>query len=84
MLSDTIPPPPNLYTEEGELSEDQDQTVADPDQPVSEEQTYRDTMLGIRSFMGWSHIPEMDSAASTSDDNPFAGPKDCSSRQSVG
>ena len=25
--------------------------------------------------MGWSHIPEMDSAASTSDDNPFAGPK---------
>ena len=32
-------------------------------------------MQGIRSFMGWSHIPEMDSTASTSDDNPFAGPK---------
>ena len=32
-------------------------------------------MKGIRSFMGWSHIPEMDSAALTSDDNPFAGPK---------
>ena len=32
-------------------------------------------MQGIRSFMGWSHIPGMDSAASTSDDNPFAGPK---------
>ena len=25
--------------------------------------------------MGWPHIPEMDSTASTSDDNPFAGPK---------
>ena len=68
-------PPLNLYTEEGELSEDQDQPVTDPDQPVSEEQNYRDTMQGIRSFMGWSHILEMDSTASTSDDNPFAGPK---------
>ena len=67
--------PLDLYTEEGELSEDQDQTVADLDQPVSEEQNYRDTMQGIRSFMDWSYIPEMDNAASTSDDNPFAGPK---------
>ena len=73
MLSDN--PPLDLYTEEGELSEDQDQPITDPDQPVSEEQNYRDTMQGIRSFMGWSHIPEMDSTASTSDDNPFAGPK---------
>ena len=73
MLSDN--PPLDLNTEEGELSEDQDQSVTDPDQPVSEEQNYRDTMQGIRSFMGWSHIPEMDSTASTSDDNPFAGPK---------
>ena len=32
-------------------------------------------MQGIRSFMDWSHIPEMDSTATTSDDNPFAGPK---------
>ena len=68
-------PPLDLYTEEGELSEDQDQPVTDPDQPVSEVQNYRDTMQGIRSFMGWSHIPEMDSTASTSDDNPFGGPK---------
>ena len=72
-LSDN--PPLDLYTEEGELSEDPDHPVTDPDQPVSEEQNYRDTMQGIRSFMGWSHIPEMDSTASTSDDNPFAGPK---------
>ena len=32
-------------------------------------------MTGIRSFIGWSHIPDMDTAASISDDNPFAGPK---------
>ena len=25
--------------------------------------------------MGWTHIPDMDTATSTSDDNPFAGPK---------
>ena len=65
----------DLYTEVGELSDDPDQTVADQDQPVSEEQNYRETMPGIRSYMGWSHIPEIDSAATTSEDNPFAGPK---------
>ena len=68
-------PPLDLYPEEGELSEDPDQSVPDPDQPVSEEQNYRDTMQGIRSFMGWSHILELDNTASTSDDNPFSGPK---------
>ena len=68
-------PPLELYTEEGELSDDQDQSVTEPDQPVSEEQNYRDTMQGIRSFMGWSDIPELESTTSTADDNPFAGPK---------
>ena len=68
-------PPSDLYTEEGELSEDPDQTVIDRDQPISEEQNYRETMQGIRSYMGWSHIPEVDNSTATSDDNPFAGPK---------
>ena len=49
--------------------------MTEPDQPVSEEQNYRDTMQGIRSFMGWSDIPELESTTSTTDDNPFAGPK---------
>ena len=31
-------------------------------------------MSGIRSFMGWTHVPDMDSS-NPSDDNPFAGPK---------
>ena len=67
-------PPLDLYVEEGELS-DQDITVTEQDQSFSEEQTYRDTMRGIRSFMDWSHVPDMDSLTNTSDDNPFAGPK---------
>ena len=63
-----------MYAEEGEL-EDQDCTTIEPDQPISEEQTYRETMSGIRSYMGWSNIPKLDSATTGSDDNPFSGPK---------
>ena len=66
-------PPLDLYAEEGEWSEEH--SVAEQDQPISEEQTYRDTMQGIRSYMGWTHIPEVDNTTATSDDNPFAGPK---------
>ena len=57
------------------MSEDQDVTITDPDQSLSEEQTYRETMRGIRSYKGWSHIPYMDTSAATSEDNPFASPK---------
>ena len=64
-------PPVELFAEEGEFSNDQ---VFEQELPTSEEQTYRETMSGIRSFMGWSHIPDMDSS-NPSDDNPFAGPK---------
>ena len=32
-------------------------------------------MHGMRSYMGWSYIPEVDNTTATSDDNPFAGPK---------
>ena len=49
--------------------------VTDPDQSLSEEQSYRETMRGIRSFMGWTLIPNMDTAAGSSDVNPFAGPR---------
>ena len=45
-------PPVDIYVEEGELSEDQDATITDPEQSLSEEQTYRETMRGMRSFMG--------------------------------
>ena len=61
----------NCLLREGELSGNQDM---DLDHTVSEEQTYRETMRGIRSYMGWSHVPDIDSS-NPSDDNPFAGPK---------
>ena len=67
-------PPVDLYAEEGELSEDLDLNATEPDQALTEEQTYRETMRGIRSYIGWSNIPDMDSATTGSDDNP-SGPK---------
>ena len=43
--------------EEGELSyPDQDVSVTDADQALSEEQNYRETMSGICSYMGWTDI----------------------------
>ena len=68
-------PPVDIFVEEGELSDELDATVTDPDQSPSEEQSYRETMRGIRSFMGWTHIPDMDTTTGSSEDNPFAGPK---------
>ena len=41
------------------------------DQELSEEASYRETIRGVSSFMGWHKIPEFDSVSS-SDDNPFA------------
>ena len=64
--------------EEGELSEvlsigpDREELV-ETDQELSAEQTYRETLRGVRSFMGWDQVPEFDSSSSAQDDNPFAG-----------
>ena len=68
-------PPVDIFVEEGELSDELEATVTDPEQSLSEEQSYRETMRGIRSYMGWTHIPDMESAAGSSDDNSFAGPR---------
>ena len=69
-------PPVDLFVEDRELcDQDPEAPATDPDLTLSEEQNYRETMSGIRSFMGWNHIPEMDTAASKSEDNPFARPK---------
>ena len=68
-------PPLDIFLEEGELSDDQEANLSDHDQSLSEEQSYRKTMRGIRSYMSWNHIPDIDSGATTSEDNPFAGPK---------
>ena len=64
------------HPEEGELSDlEQDLSVNDTDQAVSEEHTYRETMREIRSYMGWSHIPDIDSTSLNAEDNPFSFPK---------
>ena len=68
-------PPLDIFPEEGELSDDQEANLSDHDQSLSEEQSYRETMRGIRSYMDWNYIPNIDSVATTSEDNPFAGPK---------
>ena len=34
------------------------------DQELSEKASYRETIRGMRSFMGWHHIPEFDSISS--------------------
>ena len=61
--------------EEGKLSDEQDMTATELDQMPSAEQTYRETTRGIRSYMGWTSIPDIDSSNTASDDNPFSGPK---------
>ena len=68
-------PPVDLYVEEGELWDDQDMTVTELDQIPSAEQTNWETMRGIRSYMGWINIPDVDSSNTASDDKPFSGPK---------
>ena len=42
---------------------------------VLEELNYRETVKGVRSFMGWHCMPELDSSATSADDSPFAGPR---------
>ena len=51
---------------QGELLEDT------TDQDLSEDANYRETIRGVRSFMGWHQIPNYDSTSSSLDDNPFA------------
>ena len=58
----------------------QDTSVNEPDQSSTEEQNYRETMCGVRSYMGWTHIPDMDTHTSSAEDNPFATRK----QQTVG
>ena len=67
---------PAGQAEEGELSDlDQDVTVTNTNQTSTEEQNYREIMRSVHSYMGWTHIPDIDSAASSAEDNPFAAPE---------
>ena len=63
--------------DEGELSDresvQEQEDFIEGDQELSAEQSYRETLRGVRSFMAWNDIPEFDSASSSQDDNPFTG-----------
>ena len=64
---DGEPASPDSGNAQGDVPE------AATDQDLSEDASYRETMRGVRSFMGWHHIPDNDNSATSMDDNPFAG-----------
>ena len=80
VLSDQLSDRASSIADEGEVT-DMDSTGPDQeellemDQELTAEQTYRETLRGVRSFMAWSDIPEFDSSSSSQDDNPFTGSK---------
>ena len=64
------------HYEEGEVSDqEQDTSVTDRDQASTKEQNYRETMRGVPSCMGWTHIPDIDNQELSAQNNPFAEPK---------
>ena len=67
---------PPTHFEEGELSELEDQPDQDnveSDRAMSEDQNYRETVRGVRAFMGWSHIPDLEYSPSFKADHPWIG-----------
>ena len=74
---DAIPPD---QTEEGELSDPeqepedpQDSDSGEKDKIISEDQNYRETVRGVRAFMGWTHIPDLEYSPTSGTDNPWTG-----------
>ena len=54
---------PNSGIEEEEDVSDTEVDLNDTDQALSEEQTYRETVRGVRAFMGWTHVPDVDTSS---------------------
>ena len=68
-----LPPEP---AEEGEVSDPEEQPdveAGDSDRVISEEQNYRETVRGVRAFMGWTHIPDLEYSPASRTDNPWVG-----------
>ena len=80
MESDQFSDQASSLADEGEVS-DLESTgpnqgeLLEVDQELTAEQTYQETLRGVRSFMAWNDIPEFDSSSSSQDDNPFTGSK---------
>ena len=64
---DGEPASPTSVHVQGDLPEDA------TDQDLSEDANYRETIRGVRSFMGWHQNPDYDHSSSPLNDNPFAG-----------
>ena len=72
---DFVPPE---QAEEGELSDPEmedhlDSDSGDKDRIISEDQNYRETVRGVRAFMGWTHIPDLEYSPTSRTDNPWTG-----------
>ena len=72
--------PDKYQVEEGEVSEpdpepgDQpDSDSGEKDKIMSEDQNYRETVRGVRAFMGWSHILDLEYSPTSRADNPWTG-----------
>ena len=63
-------------TEEGELSDldnQPDPDTTDLDKTLCEDHNYRETVSGVRAFMDWNHIPDLEYSPVTRADNPWIG-----------
>ena len=59
---------------EGELVTGSDtEFPLDQDNIQTEDQSSRETVRGVGSYMGWDFIPDLESSATSSSDNPWAG-----------
>ena len=54
--------------------EDQpDSDSREKDRVLSEDQNYRETIRGVRAFMGWTHIPDLEYSPTSRTDNLWTG-----------
>ena len=68
-----LPPEP---AEEGEVSDPEEQPdveAGDSDGVIIEEQNCREPLRGVRAFMGWTHIPDLEYSSASRTDNPWVG-----------
>ena len=60
-------------SEPSELEDRPKQDNNDTDHAISKDQNYHETVRGVRAFMGWSHIPDLEYSPATRDNNPWIG-----------
>ena len=68
-----LPPEPAEEGEVSDLEEQSDVEAGDSDRVLREEQNYHETVRGVRAFMGWTHIPDLEYLPASRTDNPWVG-----------